>query len=153
MTAIPRPRNVFVFCLTIWLAGLLLGPLLWYASPTFIDQHFWSFFKYYYMAVGIGALGSVLSFFALFGIMYYANKQTWSATRKKWIMAGLIVVLFVPVFAFVFDGWDELLDREIQVTLAAYFLPMFVTLLIFRWPHGIQYPTSTRPEKVEASSI
>jgi hypothetical protein len=155
------PKKALFYCLKVWITGVVVGPLLFYA----MDKHFvdglLSFSDYIFVFFAGGLLFSIPSFLLLWATATYTCKRPGDLPLQRLKLAGwsLLFTVLPPVIILVWqhtnpDNADwSLLTRLI----ASYFASIAAAIFFYRFPAGPQeardHPEVDRPEADRPAAV
>jgi hypothetical protein len=129
--------RVFFYCLKVWLASILLGPILLWGfllqggsgrSWTFAD-----FLLYWGVTIMAGVVYSALSFLVFWILTILVYRQHWPVPQLRIAEAILAVVLTMIPFLVLFEM--NSIDQGYQAALfACYLLPILAGVFFYRFP-------------------
>lgn len=132
--------KVFFYCLKVWLASVLIGPLLFWCCLMLQDRSgevlFSEFLLYWAFSIVVGLGCSLLSFLLFWGSTFYLYHQHWTRLRLRITTAVLALVLTVVPFAVCFRTFS-FFERERVVLFECYLLPILVGVFFYRCPKPV----------------
>jgi hypothetical protein len=131
--------KVFFYCLKVWLASVLTGPLLFWCCLLIQDRNgevlFSDFLLYWAFSIVVGLGCSLLSFLLFWGSTFFLYHQHWTVLRLRIVTAGLALVLTVVPFMVCFRSFG-FFERERVVLFECYLLPILLGIFFYRYPRA-----------------
>jgi hypothetical protein len=131
--------RVFFYCLKVWLASVLLGPILLWGfmlqggvsrSWTFAD-----FLLYWGVTIMTGVVYSGISFIIFWGLTVLVYRQRWPAPQVRIAEAALGVLLTLLPFLILFQSNEFHLEHRAAL-LSCYLLPILGGVFFYRFPRA-----------------
>jgi hypothetical protein len=132
--------RVFFYCLKVWLASVLIGPMLFSGVQPLLDEdaaytlNFFLGFWGYMILYGLGF--SLVSFLLFWGGMIYITHQEWSSNQRRMAAAFLGIALTVAPFMVLFGTVNILMPKERIIFCLCYLLPILAGIFWYRFPGG-----------------
>ena len=130
--------KVFFYCLKVWLASVLIGPVLfWFCLMRLDDDasyNFPNFLGFWGYAILYGIGFSLLSFLVFLIAETYIARRDWPWHRRRTITAILGILLTLIPFL-IFLGTLHFFKDAISVAFClSYLLPVLAGIYFYRFP-------------------
>ena len=155
------PKKALLYCLKVWVTGLIVGPLVFYVMDNNDLDGLFSFPEYIFMSFVAGLVLSIPSFLLLWATATYICKRPGYPPLKRFKLTECSLLLTalpaMAMFAYFTNGWA---NPEWSLTIrliASYFIPIAAAIFFYRLPAGPQdaqdHPAADRPEADRPKAI
>jgi len=133
--------KVFFYCLKVWLASVVLGPTLFWATSvppinpngSYTLADFLGFWAY---GIVYGLAFSLISFLLFWAAMIYVSRRNWPSKQRRLVTVLLGIILTVAPFLILFQTVDLLGLTDRIAFCGSYLLPIVAGIFFYRWPRA-----------------
>lgn len=135
--------KVFFYCLKVWLASVLLGPVIFWFCLMRLDDDasytFRNFLGFWGYAILYGLGFSLISFLLFLLAETYIAHRDWTGQRRRTTTAVLGILLTVIPFL-IFLGTLRFSNNAISVAFClSYLLPVLAGIFYYRHPQPMHH--------------
>lgn len=129
--------KVFFYCLKVWLASVIIGPLLFWCCLMLQDRDggvlFSEFLLYWGFSIIVAFGSSLISFLLFWGSTFYLYRQHWTVMRLRITTAILALILTMAPCMLFFRSFT-FFERERLTIFECYLVPILVGIFFYRFP-------------------